>query len=1188
VPLCLCASVPFLGIMATPFAHLHVHTSYSLLDGACRIDSLIAAAAANGQNAMAITDHGVMFGVVEFYKAALDGGIKPILGCEVYVAAGSRFDRKGDEGIKSSANHLVLLAEDQTGYANLTRLVTSAHLEGFYYKPRIDMEILSKNSKGLIGLSACLKGKIGERILAGDMEGAIKTAGDMAEIFGKNNFFMEIQENGLTDQAKANRGILEIARRLDLPLVATNDVHYLKKEDAAAHEVLLCLQTGAVLSDPKHMRYGSNEFYLKSGDEMASQFRDQPAALANTLEIARRCNVELRFGENHFPAFKVPEKQTPRQYLTALCHEGIRKHYGIANPAAPRDERERKIMDRLNYEIGVIEKTGFIGYFLVVWDFVRFAREHKIPVGPGRGSGAGSLVSYTLGITGIDPLRYNLIFERFLNPMRVSPPDFDIDFCQFRRQEVIDYVRDKYGHDNVAQIITFGSLGAKTVIRDIGRVLQIPLSECNRFAKMVPEDPDMTIELAQKLNPDFKKACETESNAKQIMKHARVLEGLFRHSGVHAAGVVISDKPLADTIPLCRDKEGHVITQFSKDHVEALGLLKADFLGLTTLSIIEETVKLIARTKNIAVDIENLPIDDPGVFALCQRGDTIGVFQLESRGMRDLVRRIGLNKIEDLIAMIALYRPGPMNMLNQYVECKSGRSKITYDDPRLEPILSETYGVLLYQEQVQQAAQTLAGFSLGEGDILRRAMGKKKPEEMESQRQRFIKGCQQTSGLSAKKAEKIFDNIAKFAGYGFNKSHSTGYAIIAYQTAYLKAHYPEEFMAALLSSEIGGNTQKLPLFIGEASAAGLEILPPDINQSAARFMPLDKAIRFGLAGIKNIGEGAAEAIVNERTARGPFKNLTDFCTRMDSKYVNRKILETLVRCGACDCFGGHRARLFNAIDQVLGRAASIQRDRLSGQGNLFAALDKNNEGSSTETLPDCAPWHENILLTAEKELLGVYMSGHPLSQHARLLQLYSISTVSGLEEIEDGGLTRIGGLLEKVEKRFSKDKNEPYVLLQIEDLDGTLEAVVFNSILPEYEKILVEGAAVLACGRISKKEEKPKMLLQEIYPLEQAPRLFTERLSIHLPAAEINDGLLGQIHDLLKSHPGSTPVFFCLQFPQGEEIFLSAGGDFRVTPDESLIHDVERLIGEQSVYVAVSKKPCRKAESARRFNGGRG
>ncbi|MFC1454030.1 DNA polymerase III subunit alpha [Verrucomicrobiota bacterium] len=1182
--------------MSIPFVHLHVHTSYSLLDGAAKIDQLIKTASALGQKTMAITDHGVMFGIVEFYKAAVAGGIKPILGCEVYVAENSRFDRKSKVGgacsvpsaqrlgttkAGSLSNHLVLLAKDQAGYANLTKLVTAAQLEGFYYKPRIDLDILSQNHQGLIALSACLKGKIPEQLLAGDEAGAMNTAGKFADIMGKNNFYLEIQDHNLPDQKKVNPALIELARKTSLPLVATNDVHYLKKEHAAAHDVLLCLQTGTFLSDPKRMRYGSNEFYLKSGKEMSELFHDQPTAIANTIEIGHRCNVEFSFNEFHFPKFAVPGNITSEIYLRELCHEGVRPRYNIADPAHPRDKHERTIMERLDYEISVIVNTNFVDYFLVVWDFVRFAREHKIPVGPGRGSGAGSLVSYALGITGLDPLRYNLLFERFLNPKRISPPDFDIDFCQGRRQEVIDYVRGKYGRDNVAQIITFGSLGARTVIRDVGRVLQIPLPTCNRLAKMVPEGVDINLEKAKEQNPEFKKACREEPDARQIIQHATVLEGLFRHAGVHAAGVVISKEPLAKMIPLTKDKEGQIITQFSHDHVEALGLLKADFLGLTTLDIIDETLKLIEQTKQIKLDIKNIPFDDKETYALFQRGDTIGVFQLESRGMRDLVRRIGLNRIEDLIAMIALYRPGPMNMLDKYVECKTGRTKITYDNPLLEPILAETYGVLLYQEQVQQAAQVLAGFSLGDGDILRRAMGKKRPEEMEGQRQKFIEGCHKTSGLTANKAEKIFNNIAKFAGYGFNKSHSTGYAIIAFQTAYLKAHYPEEFLAALLSSEISGNSKKLPVFTGEARAMGLEILPPDINKSSVRFMPLNKAIRFGLAGIKNIGEGAAEAIVRERETHGPFQSLIDFCTRMDSKFVNRKILETLIRCGACDDFGAHRAQLFGAIDRILNRTVSIQRDRQSGQGNLFADLDK---GFMEENLPNCEPWQENAMLSAEKELLGIYMSGHPLSQHEKLLKHYCLSTVIALAELEDGATTRIGGVIEKVDKKISKDNN-PYANLRIEDIEGTLDVLVFNQSLQEYEKVLVEGALVLACGQISKSDDNIKMYLQEIYPLEDAPRLFAERLSIHLPANAVDDNLLGKIRELIKKHPGSTPVFFCLQFQKGEEIFIGSGNDFKVTPDESLITDLERIIGEESIYVASLTRPCRKAESGRKFNG---
>ena len=1170
-----------------PFVHLHLHTSYSLLDGACRIEPLMEAVQAAGMPAVAITDHGVMYGLIEFYKAAREKGIKPILGCEVYVAPGSRRDRKTD-GPKAPAYHLVLLAADETGYANLIRLVTAAHLEGFYYKPRIDREILAQHHQGLIGLSACLKGRVADDLLNGGMPAALQRAGEYADIFGKDNFFLELQDHGIPDQQRVNTGLVELSRRTGLPLVATNDVHYLEKSHAAAHEVLLCMQTGTVLSNPDRMRYPSPEFYLKSPDAMLSLFHEQPQAIENTLAIAQRCNVELDFSALHFPKFPVPGGATQKSYIIKLCKEGVYRRYGIESPDQPRDERERMIMDRLHYEIGVIEKTGFLGYFLVVWDFVRFAHERQIPVGPGRGSGAGSLVSYALGITGIDPLRYGLVFERFLNPERVSPPDFDIDFCQFRRGEVIDYVKEKYGRENVAQIVTFGSLGAKTVIRDVGRVLQVPLPVCDRLAKMVPEMLDITLADALKLNPELKKASDSDPSSKKIMEYGLVLEGLQRHTGLHAAGVVIGEIPLVNMLPLALDKSGEVVTQYSKDHIEALGLLKADFLGLKTLTVIDETVKLVRQTKNIDLDIQTLPTDDPATFELLRRGDTVGVFQLESPGMRDLARRIGLDKIEGIIALVALFRPGPMNMLNDYVARKTGKVKIAYDDPLLEPILSETYGIMLYQEQVQQASHILAGYTLGQGDILRRAMGKKKPEEMERQRKTFIDGCHKTCGMSVKKAEKIFDNIAKFAGYGFNKSHSAGYAIVAYQTAYLKAHYPEEYMSALLSSEIG-KTDKIPVFLNEVREMGLAILAPDVNASAVRFAPLDKAVRFGLAGIKNIGAGAAEAIVREREARGPFKGLMDLCSRLDSRLINRKVLETLIRCGACDSFGMHRARLFNACEMAMRRAESAHHDRQSGQGNLFSVMEEAAGGSgAAEFLPDCPPWPEKDLLCAEKELLGFYISGHPLSPYEPLLRRYRLATVSGLTELEEGSMTRIGGLVAKVDQKVTKEKKQLMAILQLEDVEGTMEVVVYPEAFSEYGAVLVESAPVMVCGAVSRNNETPTLTLAEAYPLDQVPRLFTERLSLHLPVSNAKDALLEKVRDLLKGHPGPVPVVICLQFPGGEEVFLSTDREFHVMPSEILISELEHVLGETGVYVGVQARPCRKANGAsrRRFGNG--
>ncbi|MBI2441350.1 MAG: DNA polymerase III subunit alpha [Lentisphaerae bacterium] len=1177
--------------MTAPFVHLHLHTSYSLLDGACRIEPLMDSVQKHGQRAVAMTDHGNMFGAVEFYQAARAKGIKPIIGCEVYEAPGSRSDRQTNGPGAAAANHLVLLAADQTGYANLIRLVSAAYLEGYYYKPRIDKEILARYGQGLIGLSACLKGRVAARLLANDEAGAATCAGEYAEIFGKDNFYLELEDHGLPDQQRVNKGLLELSRRLGLKLVATNDAHYLEKSHAAAHEVLLCIQTGAVLSDAKRMQFGSPEFYLKSSAEMARLFGEAPEALANTVEIAQRCNVELSLKEKlHCPAFQVPAGFTPESYLAKLCGEGLRQRYGVADLAHPRDEPERRIVERLHYELKVIEKTGFTGYFLVVWDLVRFAREQKIPVGPGRGSAAGSLVSYALGITSVDPLRFNLVFERFLNPERISPPDFDIDFCQFRRAEVIEYVRRKYGRENVAQIITFGSLGAKTVIRDVGRVLQIPLAECDRLAKLVPEIPEITLKQALERNPELKKAAATNPNAGKILDYGYILEGLLRNASVHAAGIVIGEKALVELVPLARGKDGEVVTQFSKDHVEALGLLKADLLGLKTLTVIAETIKLLHETRKKVVDLERLPMDDEATFELLQRGDTIGVFQLESSGMRNLVRQISPDKIEDLIALIALFRPGPMMMLDQYIINKGDAGKITYDHELLKPILAETYGIMLYQEQVQQAAHILAGYSLGQGDILRRAMSKKNPEEMENQRATFIAGCRKTSKLPAPKAEKIFDHIAKFAGYGFNKSHSAGYAIIAYQTAYLKAHYPEEFMAALISGEIG-KPDKMPVFMNEARAMGIEIMPPDVNVSAVRFAPEESAIRCGLAGIKNIGEQAAAAIVEERARRGPFHGLIDFCERLDTRVVNRKVLETLVRCGAFDAFGIHRARLFAGITLGLTRAAASQRDRQAGQEDLFArqrtAGTLNGAAvlapeDDLDTLPECPPWHESELLSAEKELLGIYLSGHPLTQYEPLLKRYRLATVTELLTLENGTITRVGGLVERVHKKFTREGKKPFAVIQIEDVEGALEAIVFTGPYQEYENLLVEGKPVLACGQVVSEEEAAKLKIYEMYALEDAPRFFTERISLHLPAAHAKTELLSTLKSLLKANSGPVPVVFCLQFQKGAEVFVSTENAYNVNPTEALLRELRRLLGEEGVYVAVSRRPCRKSANGRR------
>lgn len=1166
------------------FVHLHFHTGYSLLDGACRVKQTMAQAQKEGMSAVAITDHGVMYGSIDFYKTANHYGVKPILGCEVYVSpAGTRMHERKTAEDGSQSNHLVLLAENEEGYQNLTTLVSKAHLDGFYYKPRIDKELLRRNHKGLIGLSACLKGEIPEQCVRGDLEGALKTTEEFIDILGPDNFYIELQDHGIQEQRIANQGLLQIAQRMNLPLVATNDVHYINPGDAEAHDIMICLQTQSMINDPKRMRYPSDQFYMKSPQEMWTLFRDYPEALKNTLAIAERCNVELPLGkEFHFPMYQVPEPYSQREYLVELAKEGLRKQYDILDIHHPRDEEEKKIVERFKHELEVIDKTGFINYFLVVWDFVRFARDRHIPVGPGRGSGAGSIVAYILGITGIDPLRYDLIFERFLNPDRVSPPDFDIDFCQQRRDEVIQYVREKYGRDNVAQIITFGTLGAKTVIRDIGRVLEIPFAECDRLAKLIPEEPGMTLDKALELNPEFKKATQTEENTQRIMRYAGVMEGLPRNTGTHAAGVVIGEKPLVEILPLSRDKDKEVITQFEMKPLEETGLLKMDFLGLKTLTVIQESIDHIKRTQNVEINLDKLPMDDKATFALLNRGDTIGVFQVESQGMRDLLRRIGLSRFEEIIAMIALFRPGPMNMLDDYVNRKHGKVKIKYDHPLLEPVLKETYGVMLYQEQVQRAANVLAGFTLGEGDILRRAMGKKIPEEMTKMRKKFVKGCAAENKIAAKTAEKVFDNIERFAGYGFNKSHSAAYAILSYQTAYLKANYPIEFMAALLSSEMG-NTDKLPLLIAEAQEMGIQVLPPDVNESEVRFRPVENHIRFGLAGIKNVGVGAVEAMNKERDAHGPFVGLIDFCNRLDTGVANKKVLESLVKCGAFDFTTFSRGRLFHGIEFAMRRAAETQKDRRQGQGSLFELLEPETSSTATDELPPADPWPPSQMLMAEKELLGFYISGHPLKEFEESLFRYRLASIKSLSELDHGAATRVGGLVTHYQKKITKKTQEPMAIFRLEGLEGSVETVAFPETFRNHGVHLREDAPVMVCGEVSQSEnDRLKIIATEIYPLGEVHNHFTKQVSIHLSAAHLEDATLDQIKNSIRLHPGDIPVSIYLQFPSGEKVFMETDRQFTVAPTTQLVHELEHHLGENSVYVEINKNPYKHKNNGRR------
>jgi DNA polymerase-3 subunit alpha len=1183
-----------------PFAHLHFHTEFSLLDGACRISKAAELAQSMGMTALAITDHGVMYGVIDFYKKAKDKGIKPILGCEAYLARGNMADRKLEDGSRSQSNHLVLLAATNEGYYNLVHLISKAHLEGFYYKPRIDKALLAAHAKGLIGTSACLKGDIPEAIAKGDLDKATQLAGEYSDIFGKGNFFLELQNHGIAEQRVCNEGILEVHRRTGLPLICSNDVHYLKPEHYDAHDVMLCLQTGTTINDPNRMRYQSDQFFMKSPQQMYALFGEFPEALKNTALIAERCNVELKLGgkELHFPTYAVPEGYSQKEYLIKLGREGLKRRYGLNDLDHPRDDHEKLVVDRFRYEVQVIEKTGFINYYLVVWDFIHYAQSQGIPVGPGRGSGAGSILAYALGITGIDPLRYNLFFERFLNPERVSPPDFDIDFCQWRRGEVIDYVKKKYGTENCAQIITFGSLGAKTVIRDLGRVLEIPLSECDRLAKMVPEVPDMTLEKALKENPEFRKACETEPNAQRIIKYAEVLEGLPRNPGIHAAGVVIGEKPLIEILPLSRDKDKQVITQFEMKPLESVGLLKMDFLGLKTLTIVQEAVEWVERNHGVKLDVSTLPMDDQPTFDLLNRGDTVAVFQVESKGMRDMLRKIGVGRFEDLIALIALFRPGPMQFLDNFGERKNGRASIEYDHPLLESILKETYGIMIYQEQVMQATNVLAGFSLGEGDMMRRAMGKKNPEEMARMRAKFVSGCEKANHIPAKKAEKIFDNIEKFAGYGFNKSHSAAYAVVGWQTAWLKAHYPVEFMAANLSVDISAS-DRLAELIAECQEMDLEVLPPDVNESGVRFTPLvpgtggrARGIRFGLAGIKNVGLSAVEGIVQERAAQGPFKGLIDFCTRVDGQLVNRKTLESLVRCGAFDFMKLPRSRLFAGIDFAMKRAASLQNDRRSGQGSLFDMLGGGGgapKADESQELPAAEPWPASQDLSAEKELLGFYISGHPLAAHQAALQRYSLTDFAGLEQLPTDTPTRIGGLVTLFNKRFTKKTQEPMGVFRLETLEGSLEAVAFPDAFRDYGVHLRDEAPVLLTGTLKKQDGQYKIEVAEIFPLTDCHRHFVEKVSVHLPAARCDDEKVRGLKTIFRSHPGDVTVVICIEYPTGQKVFIGTDRSFKVAADEAFVHDVNHLLGEESCYLQVKQEPIlrpRKKRWERDGNGG--
>jgi len=1177
------------------FVHLHVHTEYSLLDGACRVDRLTARAAAQGFRALAITDHGALHGAVDFYQAARKAGVKPILGCEVYVAPGSRLEKKTLSGGRDAYHHLVLLAQNETGYRNLIRLVTAAHLEGYYYKPRVDKELLAAHHDGLIALSGCLASEIPSLIAEEQLKQARDAVDWFRQIFGPDHFFLELQDHGIAEQATVNRQLIPWAKEFGLQLVATNDVHYLEREHWTAHDCLVCIGRQITRDDPKP-RYQPEQFYLRSADEMAALFAEVPEAVRNTVTVAERCNVEITFGELHYPVFQPPEGVSREAFLREWLVEGLHRRYGLATrveqnhfvcdliedparlpPVPPAEDPAavpavQSILHRLELELAVIEKTGFVSYFLIVGDFVRHGRSKGIAC-VARGSAAGSLVTYLLEISNVDPLRYGLLFERFLNPERISPPDIDIDFADDRRAEVIEYVREKYGRDSVAQIITFGTLGAKSAVRDVGRALGLGYNECDRLAKLIPGDLGTTLKSALERSPDFRKAYDNEEQTRELVDIALVLEDVARNASVHAAGVVIGPEPLVNLLPLKADDEGGIVTQYAMGPVGALGLLKMDFLGLKTLTVIRNTCEMVKRTRGVEVPIERLPLDDPNTYALLNSARTLGVFQLESSGMRDLCRKFQIGSVEHITALIALYRPGPMDLIPDFLRRRHGELRIEYAHPLLEPICRETYGIMVYQEQVMQAAQALAGYTLGGADLLRRAMGKKNKEEMATQRAIFVRGCEEVNHIPVDQADAIFDLLEKFAGYGFNKSHAAAYAVVAYQTAYLKANYPIEFLCAMMTNDMG-DTDKLGLYIAEARDMGIEVLPPDVNESELLFAPARTAIegsagaiRFGLAAIKGVGEAAVGAMLDARRAGTPFYSLAELCERVETRAVNRKVLEALIKSGACDTFGETRATLWASLDRVLARASHAAQDRARGQTSLFGMLSEPAE-ARLDVLTRQAEWPAAERLAAEKELLGFYVTGHPLAPFQPLLRRYALATTAQLTALERSSVTRVGGLVAAVQQGISKKTKQPYAIATIEDMEGTVQVLCVNENFEKFRALLQPRAVLLVTGEVNLGEDKPKLFPLDILPLEEAPQRFTKQVHVRLRAVELAVKLDG-LRELVVRHRGRIPLFLCVIQPRGERVIIEAHEEFSVLPSLRLQQDLESLLGAGAYHAQV-------------------
>jgi DNA polymerase-3 subunit alpha len=1136
------------------FIHLHLHSQYSLLDGAIRFEEAFELARKYGMNAMALTDHGNMFGTVEFYQMAIKHGIKPIVGCEIYVSPGSRSEKKTGEGGEGNY-HLTLLVKNETGYFNLLKLVSLAHLEGFYYKPRVDKELLSQYNDGLIALSGCMKGEIAAHASRGEMKKALQSAEDYRRIFNDRRFFIEIQNNGVENQLQVNERLLEIGHQLSLPAVATNDCHYLHRKDAKAQEVLLCIQTGKTLQDNDRMRFPSDEFYFKSPQEMAALFQNIPEAINHTVEITEQCNLEMRFDEKHIPRITVPAGETAESYLEKLAREGLERRLSRLHGEKDFKDRSARYKARLEEELKIIKSMGYPGYFLIVYDFIHYAKSHKIPVGPGRGSAAGSLVAYALNITDLDPIEYDLIFERFLNPGRKSSmPDVDVDFCMEGREEVIRYVSEKYGKENVAQIITFGKMQAKAVVRDVGRVLGIPYAEVDRIAKLIPNKIDITLDQALQQEPSLREAVAKDTRIASLFEIAKSLEGLARHASTHAAGVVIANKPLMEYLPLQRGQNNEIITQYAMKQVESIGLVKFDFLGLKTLTVVDQTIQLIEKNRGIKLELSEIPLDDSEVYALLGAGSNLGIFQLESSGMRDLLTKLKPQSFKDIIALVALYRPGPLDsgMVGEFIKRKHGQELIKYELQALEEILKDTYGVIVYQEQVMRIASTLANFSLEYADNLRRAMSKKDSLEMERQKGKFLEGAQKNK-IPLKKAEKIFEQMETFGRYGFNKSHSAAYALLAYQTAYLKTHYPIEFMAALLTSE-AQNADKIVRYISECREMKIEILPPDINESFKHFAVVGNQIRFGLTAVKNVGDAAIDIILTKRQDNGKFKSLYDFCHRVDLRKVNRRVVESLIKCGAFDFSKAYRSQMLTVLGDILEHSQSARRKK--GEPQLSMLID--HTGELMEDYPDIDEFSENQLVAFEKETIGFYISRHPLSRYQEEIQKHTEWDTSTLSKLQNGAEVKICGLVSGLKEIVTK-KGDRMAFLTLEDMKGFVEVILFPEVFKAALSCLRGGDPLLVKGTLDLSEDHIKIRGAEVRSLPELAFSPMKPFHLKIPLSSLTSSQLADLKEIVIANRGASKVLLHFMGGNDRETVVALSDRYTVDPSQHFKNDIRQL-----------------------------